>query len=68
MITLTLVLAVAGFVLVIVAIARLGGGSNVGTVSLFAASAMPPRPQGVQEVDLPRFVFHDSPTAGSSAS
>jgi hypothetical protein len=59
MITLTVALVIAGFALVIAVVAKLGGGPDDGLVSLFASPTMPPRPRGVQAMDLPRFVFRD---------
>ena len=67
MITLTIVLVIAVFALVIAAIAKLGAGLD-DSIGLFTSQAMPPRPRGVQEDDLPRFVFRDNPKVDGSAA
>lgn len=57
---LTIISVLAGFVLIIVVGARLGAGSTDSIAGLFVLPAMPPRPRGVQEEDLPPFVFRDA--------
>ena len=65
---LTIVAVVAGFALFIVVAAKLGGAMPDSLSGMFALEQLPARPQGVQEDDLPRFVFHDMPWRASTAS
>lgn len=65
---LTVVSVFAGFAFVIVVGAKLGAGSPDSLSGMFALDPMPARPQGVQEDDLPRFVFHDIPWRSTTAS
>lgn len=55
------VLSIALFALVIVAVRLVGRRSADWLSAVYGAPTMPPRPRGVQEEDLPRFVFHDVP-------
>ena len=66
--TLTIVAVVAGFALFIVVAAKLGGAMPDSLSGIFALDPLPARPQGVQEDDLPRFVFHDTPWRAATAS
>lgn len=65
--TLTILSVFAGFLFVIVVGAKLGAGSTDSIAGLFVLPAMPPRPRGVQENDLPPFVFRDAKPIGTSA-
>lgn len=65
---LTTISLLAGFALIIVVGAKLGAGSPESLAGLFALEPMPARPRGVQEDDLPRFVFRDLSRRGTSAS
>lgn len=58
-------LSLAGFAFVVAAAARLGAGSSDSLAGMLASPTMPPRPRGVQEDDLPRFVFRDADAAGA---
>jgi len=58
----------AGFVFILVVGARLGAGSTDSVIGLFRFEEMPPRPHGVQESDLPRFVFRDSTNVAAGAA
>jgi hypothetical protein len=58
----------AGFAFVIVVGAKLGAGGTDSVIGLFRFEDMPPRPHGVQETDLPRFVFRDSKSPASGAA
>jgi hypothetical protein len=58
----------AGFVFVLVVGAKLGAGSTDSVIGLFRFEDMPPRPHGVQESDLPRFVFRDSKDLATGAA
>jgi hypothetical protein len=55
---------IALFVAFAVVVAKVGGGDTDGMLSVFRAPAMPPRPRGVQEDDLPPFVFKDPQSVG----
>lgn len=59
---------IAGFAFVIVAAAKLGAGSHDSLVDMLVSPTMPARPQGVQENDLPRFIFRDTDRLGTSAA
>ncbi len=59
---------IAGFALVIVLGAWLGAGSTSSLADLLASPTMPARPRGVQESDLPRFVFRDTSPADTGAA
>ena len=50
-----LVSVIVGFGLIALAGARLGAGSHVSLIGLFARAAIDEWPQGVQEGDVPRF-------------
>ena len=63
---LTVLTVLAGFAFVIVVGAKLGAGSPESLAGLFVYQDMPDRPRGVQETDLPRFVFRDTPTTHPS--
>ena len=65
---LTFAAAIAGFAFVIVAAAMLGAGSHDSLADMFVSPTMPARPQGVQESDLPRFIFRDTDGLGASAA
>jgi hypothetical protein len=47
------------FVAFAVVLAKVGGDDAEGLQNFFRAPVMPPRPRGVQEDDLPPFVFKD---------
>ncbi len=64
----TVLSLVAGFAFIIVVGAKLGAGSTDSVIGLFRFEAMPPRPHGVQESDLPRFVFRDSKDVAAGAA
>lgn len=64
---LTIVVVFAGFALFIAVAAKLGGAMPDSLSGMFALDPMPARPQGLQEGDLPRFVFHDTPWRAASA-
>jgi hypothetical protein len=66
--TLTIIAVVAGFALFIVIAAKLGGAMPDSLSGMFALDPLPARPQGVQEDDLPRFVFHDTPWRAATAN
>ncbi len=53
----TTLAVIAGFAFVFVVFAKLGVGEPDSLTGLFVSPAMPLRPRGVQESDLPRFVF-----------
>ncbi len=63
----TILSVVAGFAFVIVVGAKLGAGSD-SVIGLYRFEQMPPRPRGVQETDLPRFVFRDSKDLAAGAA
>jgi hypothetical protein len=65
---LSIIFAIAAFVLVILAIGKLGAGLDDSVSGLFLFPTMPARPRGVQETDLPRFVFQDSKSVDTSAA
>ena len=52
------------FASVLVIIARLGRGSGDWLANMFSAPTLPDRPRGVQEDDLPPFVFGDAQPVG----
>lgn len=58
---LTFLSVLAGFALILVVGAKLGAGTPDSLVGLFVLPDMPARPKGVQEKDLPPFVFRDVP-------
>lgn len=62
------VLSIAAFLLVILAVAKLAGDSADSFADLFIFPTMPARPRGVQEEDLPRFVFNDARAFGTGAA
>ena len=64
----TIAFVFAGFAFILVVGAKLGAGSTDSVAGLFRLEAMPPRPRGVQEEDLPRFVFRDSKDLASGAA
>ena len=64
---LTLVSVFAGFLLIIVVGHKLGAGAPDSLAGLFMFQDEP-RPRGVQESDLPPFVFRDSSGVGISAA
>lgn len=66
--TLTFVSIFAGFVLILVVGAKLGAGSTDSVHGIFVLPAMPARPRGVQEEDLPPFVFRDARTIVSTGA
>jgi hypothetical protein len=53
-------LSLAVFASAIVTIAKLGGDTADWLANLWFAPTLPDRPQGVQEDDLPPFVFADA--------
>lgn len=57
MFDLTFFAAVAAFALFMFVLAKLGSGSSVSVLDIFVAPALPPRPRGTQEPDLPPFAF-----------
>ena len=59
----TTLFVLAGFAFIFVVGAKLGAGSTDSLAGLFAYEPMPPRPRGVQETELPRFVFRDAPVS-----
>ena len=65
---LTVVAIFAGFTLFVLAVAKLGGSKPDSLSGLFTLEPLPARPQGVQEDDLPRFVFHDIPWRASTST
>jgi hypothetical protein len=65
---LTIVAIFAGFTLFIVVAAKLGGTMPGSLSDMFALEPLPARPQGVQEDDLPRFVFRDIPWRSSTTT
>jgi hypothetical protein len=64
---LPLVFVVAGYALVIAIAARLGAGSTTSLADTLASPTMPARPRGVQESDLPRFVFREATAVDANA-
>jgi hypothetical protein len=65
---LTILSIFAGFAFIVVVGAKLGAGAGDSLLGLFRFEDMPPRPRGVQETDLPRFVFHDTKPHASGAA
>jgi hypothetical protein len=63
---LTILSVFAGFLLIIVVGAKLGGGAPGSLTGLFMFQD-DPLPRGVQENDLPPFVFRDSGFGTSAA-
>lgn len=57
---LSIATVIGGFVFVVLLTAWLGAGSHTSLADLLVSSSMPARPRGVQESDLPRFVFGDA--------
>jgi hypothetical protein len=51
---------IVSFAVVIVAIRRLGAGADLALSSLFPTTGQSEWPRGVQEEDVPRFVFHSA--------
>ncbi len=67
MIALTII-TIVGFAVIVVAGARLGAGSVDSIAEIWVSPTPLDRPRGVQEEDLPRFVFRDSAPSGSAAA
>ena len=65
---LTILSIFAGFAFIIVVGAKLGAGGTDSVLGLFRFEDLPARPRGVQETDLPRFVFHDTTHHASGAA
>jgi hypothetical protein len=63
---LTILTLFAGYILILVVGAKLGAGTD-SLAGLFTYRGIPSRPQGVQETDLPPFVFRDARTAPAGA-
>ncbi len=63
---LTIVTLLAGYTLILVIGAKLGAGPD-SLNGLFTYQDMPSRPRGVQEADLPPFVFRDARNAPAGA-
>ncbi len=65
---LTVAAVIAGFACIVAVGAKLGAGSPNSLTGLFVSPNQPPRPRGVQESDLPPFVFRDTNPIGTGAS
>lgn len=57
---LSIVTVIGGFTFFVLLGAWLGAGSHASLAEMLVSSSMPARPRGVQESDLPRFVFGDA--------
>ena len=70
MLAIVIVLGATAFVAVTAlafAVARVEVDASTWPKAFVISTSMPPRPRGVQEEDLPRFVFRDrAPSAGAA--
>ena len=57
MFDLTLIAAIAAFVIFMFVLGKLATGSSVSVLDIFVAPTLPPRPRGTQEMDLPPFAL-----------
>ena len=55
MFDLTLIAALAAFVIFMLVLAKIATGTSVSVLDIFVAPTLPPRPRGTQEMDLPPF-------------
>lgn len=65
---LSILFVFAGFAFILAVGAKLGAGWTNSVIGLFRFEEMAPRPRGVQESDVPRFVFRDSKDVAASAA
>jgi hypothetical protein len=71
MLAIVIVLGVIALVLLAAlafAASRVGVDASTWPSAIFVSPAMPPRPRGIQEEDLPRFVFRDRAAAPAGAA